>query len=56
MGRPSLLTLGITVISTIAAFTAKETRQYTLDEIDDVKQSDKEKAVVAAATVVPTAA
>ena len=44
------------LISGIAALTAKETRQYTLHELDDVKQSAREKAVVAAATVAPAAA
>ena len=33
------------------AVTAKETARRTLDEIDDLQQSDREKAAVAAATV-----
>ncbi len=53
---PSMLTLGMMAIAVIAAFTATETRKYTLDKLDEVKQSEREKAVVAAATVVPAAA
>jgi MFS family permease len=48
---PAILTIGLTLIAGVAAMTAKETRQYTLDEIDEVKQSEREKAAVAAATV-----
>ncbi len=48
-----MLTIALMAISATAALTAKETRKYTLDEIDEVKQSDREKAAVAAATVVP---
>lgn len=50
---PAILTIGLTLISGIAAMTATETRKYTLDELDEVKQSEREKAAVAAATVVP---
>ena len=50
---PAILTIGLTAISAIAAFTAKETRQLTLEEIDVVKSSDREREAVAAATVVP---
>lgn len=50
---PAILTIGLTAIAAIAASTAKETRQLTLDEIDEVKSSDREREAVAAATVVP---
>ena len=50
---PAMLTIALMAISATAALTAKETRKYTLDEIDEVKQSEREKAAVAAATVVP---
>ena len=53
---PAILTVGLTLISGIAAMTAKETRQYTLDEIDVVKSSDREREAVAAATVAPAVA
>jgi MFS family permease len=53
---PAMLTIGLMVISAVAALTARETRKYTLDEIDEVKQSDRERAAVAAATVVPAGA
>ena len=41
---------------TISALTAKETRKYTLDELDDIQQSEREKEVVTAAIVLPGAA
>lgn len=52
---PAILTIGLTLIAGIAAMTAGETSKYTLDEIDEVKQSEREKAAVAAATVTPVA-
>ena len=48
---PAVFACGLMVVAVIAALTAKETRPYTLDEIDDIKQSEEEKATVAAATV-----
>ena len=38
-------------LAAAAALTAKEAARRTLDEIDDLQQSDREKAAVAAATV-----
>jgi hypothetical protein len=34
--------------------TAKETKHHTVDEIDDLQQSEREKAAVTAAIVLPT--
>jgi MFS family permease len=48
---PSLFACALMLVAVGSAFTAKETRPYTLDEIDQVKQSEREKAAVAAATV-----
>lgn len=50
---PSMLALGFMVVAGIAALTAKETRKYTLDELEDIQQSEHEKAAVTAATVRP---
>ena len=50
---PAILALGFMVVAGISALTAKETRKYTLDELDDVQQSDHEKQVVTAAIVLP---
>ncbi|HVK44589.1 MAG TPA: MFS transporter [Micropruina sp.] len=52
---PALFASALMVIAVIAALTAKETRRLTLDEIDEMKQSEREKATVAAATVQPGA-
>ncbi|MFK4762090.1 MFS transporter [Microbacterium sp. ZW T5_45] len=49
---PALLGLGLMAIAVISALTAKETRRYSLDEVNDVKQSQKEKDTVTAAIVV----
>jgi hypothetical protein len=38
----------------ISALTAKETGKYTLKELDDVQQSEREKAAVTAAIEIPT--
>ncbi len=48
---PAVFAIALGVIAAGAALTAKETGKLTLDEIDDTKQSDREKAAVAAATV-----
>ena len=48
---PALFAAALMVVAVTAALTAKETRPYTLDQIDDLKQSDREKQTVAAATV-----
>jgi MFS family permease len=53
---PSILALGFMLFAGISALTAKETRKYTLEELDDVQQSEHEKAAVTAATVLPAAA
>lgn len=50
---PAMLAIGLMLISVTAAFTAKETRRYTLDELDDVQQTDLEKEVVTASIVLP---
>ncbi|MFC7850737.1 MFS transporter [Arthrobacter sp. NPDC057388] len=51
---PSLIAIGFMVIAGISALTAKETVKYTMKELDNVHQSEREKAVVAAATVRPS--
>ncbi len=53
---PAMLAIGLMLLSTISALTAKETRKYTLDELDDIQQSEREKEVVTAAIVLPGAA
>jgi MFS family permease len=53
---PSILALGFMLVAGISALTAKETRTYTLDELDDVQQSEHEKAAVTAATELPAVA
>ncbi|WP_456286882.1 MHS family MFS transporter [Microbacterium sp. JZ70] len=50
---PALLAIGLMLVATISAATAKETRGHTLDEIDDLQQSEREKEVVTAAIVLP---
>ena len=52
---PAALAIGLMLIATISALTAKETRRYTLDEIDDVQQTQLEKDTVTAAFVLPAA-
>jgi MFS family permease len=47
---PSMVALGFMVLAGISALTAKETSKYTLKELDEVQQSEREKAVVTAAT------
>ena len=53
---PAMFAGALMLVSVIAALTAKETAPYTLDEINDVTQSEREKATVAAATAAPVAA
>ena len=53
---PSMFAIALGVLAAGAALTAKETSKLTLDQIDDTKQSDREKAAVAAATVSSPAA
>jgi MFS family permease len=50
---PSMIALGFMVIAGTSALTGKETTKLTLTELDEVQQSEREKAAVAAATVVP---
>ncbi|MGB4777242.1 MFS transporter [Microbacterium sp.] len=50
---PAMLAVGLMLIAVISALTAKETRRYTLDELDDVQQTEREKEVVTAAIVLP---
>jgi len=50
---PAALAVGLALIATISALTAKETRSYTLDEIDDLQQSDREKDAVTASILLP---
>ncbi|WP_336853683.1 MFS transporter [Sinomonas albida] len=51
---PSLVAIGFMLFAGISALTAKETGKYTLKELDDVQQSEQEKAVVTAAIALPT--
>ncbi|MFE4834434.1 MFS transporter [Arthrobacter sp. NPDC056691] len=46
---PSMVALGFMVFAGISALTAKETSKYTLKELDEVQQSEREKAAVTAA-------
>lgn len=48
---PSILTIGLCVIAAIAAMTAKETGKMTLDRVDQVQQSDREREVIESLTV-----
>lgn len=50
---PALLALGLMAIAVICALSSKETRRYTLDEIDDLQQTQKEKDAVTASILLP---
>ena len=50
---PSIVALGFMLCAGISALTAKETRKYTLKEVDDLQQTEREKAAVTAATTIP---
>lgn len=50
---PALLGIGLMLIAAISALTAKETRRYSLDEVDDVQQTQKEKDAVTASILIP---
>lgn len=50
---PALLGIGLMLIAVISALTAKETRRYSLDEVDDVQQTQKEKDAVTASILIP---
>jgi len=51
---PSMLAVGLMLVAAFSAMTAKETKNHTMDEIDDLQQSDREKAAVTASIVLPT--
>lgn len=53
---PAALAIGLMLIATIAAMTAKETAHHTLDEIDDLQQTDREKDAVTASIILPKTA
>jgi MFS family permease len=53
---PAILTIVLALISGAAALTARETGKLTLDEVDEVQQSEQEREAVTAATVLPTPA
>jgi len=50
---PAFLALGFMVVAGVSALTAKETRRYTLDELDDLQQSEHEKEVVTGSILLP---
>ena len=50
---PSLVALGFMVFAGISALTAKETGKYTLKELDEVQQSEREKDAITAAIDLP---
>jgi MFS family permease len=51
---PSLVAIGFMLFAGISALTGKETTKYTLKELDEVQQSEQEKAAVTAAIEIPT--
>ncbi|MGY3565942.1 MFS transporter [Sinomonas sp. RB5] len=50
---PSMVAIGFMVFAGVAALTAKETGKYTLKELDEVQQSEREKDVITAAIDLP---
>ena len=50
---PAMLGLGLMLIAVVSALTAKDTSRYTLDEVDDVQQTQKEKDAVTASILIP---
>lgn len=52
---PAILAAVFAAVAVGLALTEKETSRYTLAELDDVQQTEREKAAVTAATVLPTA-
>ena len=50
---PALLAIGLMLVATVSALTAKETRRYTLDEIDDLQQTAPEREAVTASILLP---
>lgn len=53
---PSMVALGFMVLAGISALTAKETSKYTLKELAELHQSEREKAILTAATSPSTTA
>ncbi len=53
---PSILAIALMAISVIAALTAKETYRHTVEEIDDLQQSELEKETVTASILLPSKA
>ncbi|MCH6470160.1 MFS transporter [Sinomonas terrae] len=53
---PSMVAIGFMLFAGVSALTGKETRKYTLKELDEVQQSEREKAVITAAIELPTRA
>ena len=53
---PALFAIALGLVAGVAGLTGKETKDLTLDEVNESKQSDREKAAVAAATVSSPAA
>ncbi|HKU12692.1 MAG TPA: MFS transporter [Sinomonas sp.] len=53
---PSMVAIGFMLFAGVSALTGKETRKYTLKELDDVQQSEQEKAAVTAAIEIPNTA
>ena len=48
---PAIFAIALAALATASALTAKETSKLTLDEVNDSRQSEREKEAVAAATV-----
>jgi MFS family permease len=53
---PSMVALGFMVLAGASALTAKETKKYTLKELDEVQQSERETSVLTAAAMSPSSA
>ncbi len=53
---PALFAIALGLVAGVAGLTGKETKDLTLDEVNESKQSDREKAAIAAATVSSPAA
>ncbi|MFB7892501.1 MFS transporter [Microbacterium sp. NPDC056044] len=50
---PALLGLGLMFVAVISALTARETRRYTLHQVDEVQQSQRERDAVTASIRIP---
>jgi CHASE3 domain sensor protein len=51
-----MVALGFMVLAGASALTAKETKKYTLKELDEVQQSERETSVLTAAAMSPSSA